>query len=167
MIGADNAGNATTVACPYTVLPATFRPAPELKWAFSLGRPANKPAAGKGRGRRASERVTYVRELVVTGAPAGAVVTVTCHGNGCPLTSAKCRPGRSNVGRGGRKGTRSFDLVPLFSHTALASGVKLTVTVTKPSTIGRIWLLTIGAGMASSHRIACLEPGSSVPRKSC
>jgi hypothetical protein len=164
MIGADNAGNATTVACPYTVLPATFKPAPELKWAFALRRPATKPA---GRGRRASKPVTYVRQLVVTGAPAGAVVTVTCHGKGCPLTSAKCRPGRCNVAKGGRTGTRSFDLVPLFSHSALASGVRLAVTVTKPSTIGRIWLLTIGAGKASSHRIACLEPGSSVPRTSC
>ncbi|HZV73274.1 MAG TPA: hypothetical protein VFF79_06130 [Conexibacter sp.] len=156
LTGADNAGNAATVQCRYTVLPATLRPIPTMAWRFS-------PGHGYG----------TVRQLVVRRVPAGAAVAVTCRGTGCPFSALRgvraiaCHGTRCRRTKPRHAGAYAVDLTPLFAHRRLAVGARLTVSVTRPGTIGRVTLLTVRAGADASHRVACLAPGSSVPGKGC
>jgi hypothetical protein len=140
LTGADNAGLTATVTCPYTVLPARFKPAPLLHWAFS-----------------AHHAYATITRLFATRVPARAAVNLMCSGKGCPFS----RKVESSTG------TRKLDLTTLFKGSRLAIRTQLTVSVTKPSTIGRVWTFTIGARGRASDRVSCLAPGSTVPGKDC
>lgn len=157
LTGADLAGNATTIRCAYTVLPAVMRPTPAIAWKI-----APAPAAGD------------VRRLVVRHVPAQAAVGVACRGSGCPfkalhgLRGLACHRGRCRaVRRRRRAGAYLLDLSPLFAHRSLAAGARLTVSVTAPNATGRVLLLTLRAGRGPAHRLTCLAPYSTVPGRGC
>ena len=74
---------------------------------------------------------TRLRSLVVRLAPKGARVTLSCRGRTCPFKST-------------RRARSPRDLAPvsfskLFRRARLRSGVRLTLTITAPETIGRIY----------------------------
>ena len=157
LTGADEAGNIATVRCPYTVLPAVLQPTPVIAWKIDAG-----PA------------FSVVRRLIVRRVPAQAAVSVTCRGSGCPFKAVRglrglaCHGGRCRaLRRRRRRGPYTLDLSPLLAHHSLPAGTRLTVSVTAPSTTGRVLLLTLRAGHSAAHRLTCLAPGSSAPGRGC
>jgi hypothetical protein len=94
---------------------------------------------------------TLLRSLVVRLAPKGARVTLSCRGSSCPFKGTK----RSTVAR---------DLAPvsftkLFRRARLRAGTRLTLTVTAPETIGRIYTYTTVNGALPDPRVECRAPG--------
>jgi hypothetical protein len=88
-----------------------------------------------------------VRVLTVR-APAGARVTVSCSGRGCP--------------RG--RWSRAASLVHLTPfEVPLRAGVRLTIAVTRPGWIGKHTVITLRKGHAPARRDRCLYPGRSRP----
>lgn len=135
VVGADLAGNVGHVRCPYAVLPAQLAPDPRLTWTFLVDRTSAR-----------------VLRLALAALPHRVHVRVTCQGKGCPLAS-------SIVAATGP----AVDLRPLFGPHRLSPGTKLTVTVTKPNTIGRAWVITIRSAQAPVQHVTCLVPRSWVP----
>jgi hypothetical protein len=94
---------------------------------------------------------TLLRSLVVRLAPTGARVTLRCRGSSCPFKSTK----RNTVAR---------DLAPvsfskLFRKARLRAGTRLTLTITAPETISRIYTYTTVNGALPDPRIECRAPG--------
>ena len=133
VVGTNLAGVSTTASCPFTVLPALFRPTPRLKWSF-----------GNTHGR------TVVRSLVASAIPGGATVRVTCRDRkwGCPFSK------RSRSRRG------TWDLTPLFKGAQLTAGAQVKVTVTKENTMGVSWTFAINATKGPAVRAGCQFPAS-------
>lgn len=157
LTGANNAGTTNDINCRYTVLPRALRPAPAFGYAILSGR-----------------RYASVRRLVVTRVAADAAVDVGCQGSGCPwrnvrnVTGRLCR-GRPCTARGTRHGSRArtVDLTALLSGHRLAPRARLTIIVTAPGAVGRVWLLALRAGRRPAESVKCLEPGSSRPGVGC
>lgn len=155
--GSDNAGNSLATVCPYTVLPPALRPAPVLKWAFAPKR-----------------SYSTVTELRVTRVAAGASVSVTCHGKGCPFSAKQgvgeqqCRGHACKARKPKpRAPSRTVDLQPLFAHTRLKVGIELTIRVTQAHLVGRAFVVRIQASKPPSYSASCLVPGSSTPGRGC
>ena len=94
---------------------------------------------------------TRLRALVVRLAPRGAVVTLSCRGKSCPFSRAQRR-------------TVSRNLAPVsfsstFRRARLRSGVRLTLTITAPESIGRTFTYTVQRGALPDQRIVCRAPG--------
>jgi len=129
---------------------------PRMSWAFSSAR-----------------TTTSVRRLVVDDVAAQAAVNLTCAGTGCPFSSTRnvtgvmCRGKPCTATSKQRRRRRTVDVTSLFARASLSAGVRLTVSVTASTAIGRVWVFTIRAGKAPSHRAGCLEPGSAVPDSGC
>lgn len=102
---------------------------------------------------------TSVTSLNVTGAPAGAKVTVLCqtHAKGCPFAA------RSRTAGSAAK----LKLGKWLKNAHLKNGAKLSVRTTKPGFIGVLTRYTIHVGRPFDTQQFCLEPGSTKPRKSC
>ena len=91
--------------------------------------------------------VTRITRLVVR-APAGAMVTARCKGQGCPPKSERHRAGpRGSVRM--RKLERSF-----------GPGTRIAVIVTKSGFIGKEILFTIRRGQPPVRRELCVVPGA-------
>ena len=94
---------------------------------------------------------TRLRSLVVRLAPKGARVTLSCRGNTCPFKATKRR-------------TVAKDLAPvsftsLFRRARLRAGVRITLTITAPETISRIYTYRAANGSLPDPRIECRAPG--------
>ena len=155
--GMDQAGNTARVGCDYTVIPATLRPTPVLKWKFAL-----------------VGRATVVKRLTLTNVPAKAAVNLDCAGKSCPFAHARDVTGRNCHGRpckakraAHRGFRRTVDLTPLFAHLRLSPATKLTVSVTEANTTGRVWVFTTRARKQPTHLVSCLQPDSSVIGQGC
>jgi hypothetical protein len=157
LTGADQAGNIASVSCPYTVLPLTLRPRPNLNWAF-----------------KTKARRTRVDRLLLSHVPAHAAVNLTCSGRGCPFAAAtnvsgkRCHGKPCTANASSREPARSaVNLTILFAGARIATGAKLTVSVTEANTVGRIWVFTFRARERPTAHAACLMPGSSKPGVGC
>jgi len=100
-----------------------------------------------------SGAVTRLQTLVLRNAPAGARVTLTCAGRGCPIK----RPRRRTVGR---------DLARVVLHAGfrrarLRPGARLTLAVRADGTIGRTYVFTVKRNALPVSRISCRAPGAS------
>jgi hypothetical protein len=115
---------------------------------------------------------TTVIQLIINGTAAGDIVTVTCHGHGCPFTkrvSKVTKPRR--CGRGGRRhrcaAPRRLDITaPLRSHR-LGVGATITVSITRPDWVGKYYAFKVRAGHAPRIGIDCLAPGLAKPGVAC
>jgi hypothetical protein len=110
----------------------------------------------------AAAKFTTVKQLTVTGIPAGATVTVRCSGKGCPFSSKS----RASSGGGTTK------LVGLFNFTTRAKKGKrarrvvsklavkdhVEIQVTAPGKIGRDVLFVIRARKNPVVGASCLAP---------
>jgi hypothetical protein len=97
-------------------------------------------------------RYTALKALVVRNAPAGARIATTCKGGGCPF-------------KGTRKLTVRRDLAPtsllrFFHRARLHSGAHVTVTITAPGFIGRIYAYRVKLGDLPSLTTTCRNPGA-------
>ena len=105
-------------------------------------------------------KYTLVRNLVVNGVPLGAQVVVRCQGRGCPfakratlLTRGKrcgAKPKRSCVTPG------TLILTPSFSGRHLAIGARITVTIIRPSWVGKSYRFTVRARRGPGVQIRAL-----------
>jgi hypothetical protein len=100
----------------------------------------------RGRLTRTGARVS---RLTVT-APEGARIVVRCKGRGCP--------------RSRWAGTASLVRVAPFERI-LRSGVRLTITVTRPGYVGKHTVIALRRGKPPARRDRCLYPGESQPRR--
>ena len=84
-------------------------------------------------------------------APKGASVTLSCRGSSCPF-------------KGTKRSTEARDLAPvsftkLFRKARLRARTRLTLTVTAPETISRIYTYTTVNGALPDPRVECRAPG--------
>jgi len=91
------------------------------------------------------------RFLEVKGAPAGARVDVRCS-RGCPRQRLTVR---SRITR-----------VKSFRGRVMPTGARIEVRVTKSGYVGTYRKFTVSAGDVTTSD-GCLQPGSTVPRRSC
>jgi hypothetical protein len=154
LAGSDVAGLTSYATCPFTVLPPALKPTPKLGWTLAV-----------------THLFTDVRQLYVLDVAPGAAVTVACHGKGCPFSSrtiAAADRSRAALCTGSPRGRpRRVELTRLFAGRHLSVGTQLSVRITKPQTIGRIWQFTTRSGRDASYRTGCLPPGSLVLREHC
>jgi Putative metal-binding motif/RTX calcium-binding nonapeptide repeat (4 copies) len=99
---------------------------------------------------------TRLRTLIVRNAPAGARISVTCSGGGCPFKGTK----RKTVPR---------DLAPVslksfFGNAKLRRNARVAVQVTAAQTVGRTYTYRIKLGELPAQSIVCRRPGESKGR---
>ncbi len=161
LIGRDNAGNATTVHCGYQVA------APQVPTSFPFGYTFFRDG-------------TMFTTLKAKKVPKGATLAVTCKGPKCPFKRRTLHPAKKiKVCKGKGKQRRcktkaapalqTLNVLPLLKSRHLKPKTKLTLTVTKPNTIGVTETFTMGK-IGKRPKVAgpsCLAPGSNKPGKGC
>jgi hypothetical protein len=128
----DKAGNATSLTRTYTVA-ALPRRTLNISLPFVY---------------TSSRKSTRFSSLTVKGVPKGSTVTVRCKGHGCPkklFTKKKVKG--------------SVSLKP-YLKKALPTGLKLTITVSKPGFVSMIKTLTIRSKAAPKIVTTCKAPGA-------
>ena len=105
-----------------------------------------------------NRRFGLLQRLVVNDLPAGATVTITCRGNGCPFRS--CRFARNRSGRA--VATKAF------ARKRLRIGAVVQVRITKPGAIGRVVTFSLRRKNAVPRPVAqCLPVGATRPQNRC
>ncbi|MGZ6666048.1 MAG: Ig-like domain-containing protein [Solirubrobacteraceae bacterium] len=115
---------------------------------------------------------TYTRVLVllVKGASTKAVVTVNCHGRGCPYAARTLKvPPTKHCGANGRSTctTGTIDVARTFKNHHLSVGTRITVVVSRPQWIAKYFGFTIRAGRGPRTQISCLAPDHTQPGVGC
>ncbi len=103
------------------------------------------------------KRYSLLRRIVVKELPAGATVTITCRGKGCPFKRRTFTPGMNG----------SANATKAFAKRRLRRNVVLEVRITKPGAIGRVLTYTLRKRRVPRPVIRCLPVGSSTPAKTC
>jgi hypothetical protein len=135
-----------------------------------------------------TRKYTIVKVLVVTEVPKGGRVEVTCQGHGCPFTHhtsatvarAASRNSHSHGhshachGRTCKHAKRppppqgpEVNLLGLFKGRHLGTGVRIQVSVVKPTWIGKSFVFTTRKDKIPLEKTSCLAPGSNVPGRGC
>ncbi|MBV8734374.1 MAG: hypothetical protein JO120_06300 [Solirubrobacterales bacterium] len=110
--------------------------------------------------------------MLLNGAPVGARVLITCHGQSCPfsLHSMAVKP-HKQCGRRARNrrchAVSSYDLAAPFRGRRLKNGTSVTVKIVRPGWIGKYYLFRVRASNAPLIRISCLAPGGTRPGVGC
>lgn len=99
---------------------------------------------------------TRLRALVVRNAPAGARITLQCHGGGCPFKNTKRR-------------TVPRDLAPIslkqyFGNAKLRVGTRVIIGITASGFVGRTYTWRMKANELPAQSIVCRRPGDSKGR---
>jgi hypothetical protein len=102
-------------------------------------------------------KFTRVQALVVRNAPAGAHITATCKGGGCPF-------------KGTKKVTVKRDLAPtslvrFFHHAKLRRGTRVTLKITAGGFVGRTYAYRIRIGDLPALTTTCRDPGAKKGRE--
>ena len=87
--------------------------------------------------------------------PAGTTLRITCIGNGCPFRS-------KSITYASAKSDLSL---AEFSQSKLKPGARITVRVTAPNTIGKVFEWQVQNGKSPSLTASCIAPGSAKPLK--
>jgi hypothetical protein len=158
LTGFDNAGNSTTVQCPYVVL--TPRIGARLSW-----------------GSTEFSAFTVLTELIVAQAPSGAQIAIRCEGHGCTFarhtvgvatTRLVCNRHHKHCKREPAPALNNVDILSPLRGRHLAVGTKLTVSLTKQQMVGEAWTLKIRPARAPLETgPTCLAPGSTKPGRGC
>ncbi len=109
--------------------------------------------------------------------PSGATLVVTCKGRGCPFGRRTLHgPKKTKVCKAHQKHCKTkpgrpfatLNIVGLLKNRHLPTNTKLTLTVTKPNTIGVTQSFTMRNAMRPKVTgPSCLAPGSNKPGKGC
>lgn len=158
LTGRDKAGNSKTVHCRYQVA------APQVPTSF----PFSYSLFGDG---------TMFTGLKANKVPSGATLVVTCKGRGCPFGRRTLHgPKKTKVCKAHQKHCKTkpgrpfatLNIVGLLKNRHLPTNTKLTLTVTKPNTIGVTQSFTMRNAMRPKVTgPSCLAPGSNKPGKGC
>ena len=105
-----------------------------------------------------TRKTTTVKVLEVRRAPAGAKIKVTCK-------TAKRKRGCAFKSKTLTSKGRTVKLVSLFKKRKLPVGTRITITVTAPSTIGKVVTYTTRKSKAPRSTVRCLPPGATAAQK--
>jgi hypothetical protein len=100
---------------------------------------------------RRKQRVTRATKVVVPLVPAGASVTITCTGKGCP---------KKPFAQTYASGAQHLVLRSVFAGRKLRAGAVVTLHLTQPGLIGRSVRYRINAQAAPDTQSACLADGT-------
>jgi hypothetical protein len=93
---------------------------------------------------------TALDRLTLTQLSRARTVTVTCHGGGCPFARHVVKPHRSQLA-----------LAPLFAHHRLTPGSLVTIRLSSPGAVTRVFSVAVGRTHVDAT-VACLAPGAHV-----
>jgi putative metal-binding protein/hemolysin type calcium-binding protein len=96
---------------------------------------------------------TRLRSLVVRLAPKGARVTLSCRGSSCPFKATKRRTVPRDLA--------AVSFTSLFRRARLRAGTRITLTITAPETISRIYTYRAANGALPDPTLECRAPGQS------
>jgi hypothetical protein len=99
---------------------------------------------------------TRLRTLIVRNAPAGARISVTCTGGGCPFKGTK----RKTVPRD----LAPISLKPFFGNAKLRADARIAVQITAAQTVGRTYTYRIKLRELPAQSIVCRRPSESKGR---
>jgi hypothetical protein len=114
---------------------------------------------------------TKILALIVNRPPTGATVLVKCHGRGCPYTKHAMSAIRES--RCGGTGTRTcsaharINLRGGFQQRRLHPGTTITVVISRPGWIGKLYTFGIRASRGPRIQISCIAPGATRPGVGC
>ena len=100
---------------------------------------------------------TAVQALVVRNAPAGARISATCKGGGCPFKGTK----RLTV----KRDLAPTSLLRFFHHAKLRAGARVTLRITHGGFVGRTYAYRIRIGDLPALTTTCRNPGSKKSRE--
>ena len=104
-------------------------------------------------------KYTRLSRLRITALVGGETVRVTCSGK-APKGSSRKKHGCPFKTRSSAAKLSSIKFDSVFKTRRLAPGTRITVTVTKPGTIGRSLTIVIRKGKAPKTTKSCVNPGS-------
>jgi Big-like domain-containing protein len=151
-ITARYSGDANFIGSSSPAAPVSAVPAPSpvlgtisatMQWAFYF-----------------TPRYTVVRNLVVNGASPGAKVVVRCQGRGCPFVSRATMLTKGK--RCGRKANRActvpgtLNLTASFAGRHLKVGARITITIVRPSWVGKSYRFTVRSRRGPRVQIGAL-----------
>ncbi|MBV9604742.1 MAG: Ig-like domain repeat protein [Solirubrobacterales bacterium] len=99
---------------------------------------------------------TRLLQLILSRAPVGSHVSITCRGDGCRFTH------RALTVRG-----RTLNLTRQIAQSRLRPRARVTVAITKPGWAGKAYVFTARAGRPPAVQIGCIEPGGHRIAASC
>jgi hypothetical protein len=140
----DNAGNVASLARTYTVAAPVVLPKPRINATVTFLFAARKTS-------------TKFTALSVRGVPKGATVVATCKGKRCPAGKVKGK--RRALSFTKKNASGSVTLRP-WVRKSLGVGTVLTVSVTKPDSIGIVKTIAIRRSKAPKVTTSCLQPGA-------
>jgi hypothetical protein len=115
-----------------------------------------------------SGSITKVAYLALFGVPPAAHVGLFCAGRGCPFGAHEARAVRRGCRRAGcARKAGSIDLLGLFGHARLAAGTRVTLSITKPNTIGKAYVFRMHASHNPTVSVTCVPAGSDKPGGTC
>jgi hypothetical protein len=125
----------------------------------SPGTTAKSPSVVSGRLAQKFSLVdglTVAKKLKVSGAPAGAMVKLTCTGKnvGCPFVAKSFAV----------KSAKALDLLSAIGSAKLAPGAVLRVAISAPSYIGAVTEFDVREGKTPQVKSLCLPPGAKSPK---
>ncbi len=159
LTGRDQAGNAKSVKCRYTVV------APKIPTKINFGFSRLPPAT-----------FTVFTQLTATKVPRGAKIDVRCKGGGCPFahrtvkaptTRLVCSRGHKHCKRKRSPGLQTINLLGSLAGRHLAVNSVVSTAVTKANAIGLIVSFKVRATAGPTVTNQCLAPGSNRPGKGC
>ena len=117
-------------------------------------------------------RYTVVQALALKGPLGGSMITIRCHGRGCPFgtRNAPLAASRHCVRRGRQRRcstTVNFDVARDFRGRRLSAGAVVVINVLRPGWIGKYYAFRIRSGRGPQSQISCLPPGGGTPGTGC
>ena len=121
--------------------------------AFPRLLPTSSIAVTFGRG------YTRILTFAIGGAPVGSTVAVACSSKkrGCTFASKRLAV----------TSPKSLGLDKLFKKAKLRNKAVITVSITRPGAIGRVFTFTVRNRQSPKRKTLCLPPGASKPQASC
>jgi hypothetical protein len=107
---------------------------------------------------------TRVLQLIVSRAPVGSRVLISCDGRGCPFRNREVAvPARVRCEQSERVSCangRTVNLTQQISASRLRAHTRVTVRITHPGWTGKAYVFTVRAGLPPTVQIGCVAAGS-------
>jgi hypothetical protein len=166
--GSNLAGISKTVKCPYFVRAMSFSSLPGAKAEVAAApSKSSSNTNAKSSDETGASKAAVVKQMLVTGVPASANLSVECRGSGCPwagwrnLMAAQPKSKSTKPAK-----PRDANLTRLFRGKPLAYGTSVIASLTARKTIGRYVRFRIVSGKKGPRAAlsaGCLPLGTRAP----
>lgn len=117
-------------------------------------------------------RYTLVQTLALKGPAGGGMISIHCHGGGCPFVTRNARltVSRQCVTTGKQQRcstTVNYNVARSFRGRHLKAGALVVINVMRRGWIGKYYAFKIRPGQGPKLQISCLPPGGSKPGVGC